>query len=93
MIFISAFVIVEEENVGIVTVLVVSPLNWYNVFPLNYEYSKGVPAIELQDSLILTPNLSWKVVAAAPLTKQSPFDCTKVKVVALPPIVKISPIW
>ena len=71
---------VADEKVGIVVVVVVSPLYWYKVFPLNYEKSRGVPvAAELHDNFILTPNLSWKVVAVAAVTKQSPLDWAKVK--------------
>ena len=86
--------IVAEAKAGIVTVLVVSWLNCKRVWPLNCEYSRGIPAeAELQANLMLTPNFNWKVEAVPAATKQSPFACTKVKVVAVAPIFRTSPIW
>lgn len=91
----SALVIVELANEGIVFVCVVSPLNWYKVFPLNSLNNKGVPVTDaaLHANLILEPNFNWNV--ATPLVaevKQAPAVDTKVKAVAVP-IDSISPIW
>jgi len=74
-------VILGSSKLGMLTVELVSELNWYSFFPLKLLKMRGttVVSVLLQKMFILSPNFNWNVVELPADVIHYPLEPTKVK--------------